>query len=189
MKLSEYAARERIGYRAAWDRFRKGRIDGAYLDDSGHAVVPHPQSVRLSKAVVYARVSSHPQKDDLDRQAERLVQYANARGLQVVSVVKEIASGVNDSRPKLTALLGDGQWGTIVVEHRDRLARVGFGWFDTFLTAQGRVIDVANPAEEDGTDLMEDFLAIIYSFAARMYGRRGAKSRARSALLALSVAS
>lgn len=185
MKLSEYARRNGIQYRSAWERFRKGRIEGAYLDESGHIVVPEPTVVRLPKAAIYARVSSHPQREDLDRQAERLTRYATARGLQVVAVVKEVASGVNDQRPALTKLLANEEWGTLVVEHRDRLTRVGFGWFETFLTQQGRVIDVANPAAEDATDLMEDFCAILYSFAARMYGRRGAKARARAALEAV----
>ncbi len=58
-------------------------------------------------AAVYARVSSHPQKDELDRQADRLVAYANARGYQVVAVVKEVASSVNDKRPHLTKLLAN----------------------------------------------------------------------------------
>ncbi len=177
VKLSVYAKREGILYRAAWMRYKKGRIHGAYMDDSGHVVVPDPMSVRLPMAAVYARVSSHPQKADLDRQADRLVAYANARGFQVVAVVKEVASGVNDHRPKLTKLLGDPEWGTLVVEHKDRLSRVGFGWFEVLLAGQGRRVDVANPAQEDTSDLMADFMAIVYSFAARMYGLRSAKHR------------
>ena len=175
MKLSAYAKRENILYRSAWERFRKGRIPGAYLDDSGHVVVPEPGAVRLPMAAVYARVSSHPQKDDLVRQAERLITYANARGFSVVAVVKEVASGVNDQRPKLTKLLADDSWGTLVVEHKDRLSRVGFGWFEVLLAGQGRRVDVANPAQDDTSDLMADFMAIVYSFAARMYGLRSAK--------------
>ncbi len=185
VKFSEYARREGIVYRTAWERYRHGRIDGAFMDASGHVVVPHPEVTRLGKAVVYARVSSHPQAEDLERQAERLVGYANARGLQVILVVKEIASGVNDFRPKLSKLLQDDSWRTLVVEHRDRLTRVGFGWFELFLSEQGRVVDVANPAQENGTDLMEDFLAIIYSFATRMYGRRGAKARVKAVSVAM----
>ncbi|MHB8343544.1 MAG: IS607 family transposase [Ferrimicrobium sp.] len=175
--MSTYAKREGIGYRAAWDRFRKGRIPGATLDSSGHILVPEPESMLLPMAAVYARVSSHQQKEDLDRQGERLVVYANARGYQVVTVVKEIASGVNDHRPRLTKLLSNPEWGTLVVEHKDRLSRVGFGWFETLLAAQGKKIDVANPAEDDTSDLMADFMAIVYSFATRMYGLRSAKRR------------
>ena len=185
MKLSQYAKREGIGYRAAWQRWRLGRIEGAYLDSSGHVYVPSLQESRLPKVAVYARVSSHPQKDDLVRQSERLVTYAQARGLQVVAVVNEVASGVDDHRPKLTKLLLNEEWGTLVVEHKDRLTRVGFGWFETLLGAQGRVIDVSNPAQEETSDLMADFMSIVYSFAARMYGLRSAKNRTTRLIAAL----
>lgn len=180
MKLSEYAKRNGIGYRAAWNRFKAGKIEGAYINDAGHIVVPEPEDVRLPKAAVYARVSSHKQKDDLDRQAARMVEYANAQGLSVVLVVKEIASGVNDDRKKLTALLNDDSWGTLVVEHKDRLSRVGFNWFEVLLKNQGRRVSVANRAEEATHDLMDDFTSIVYSFAARMYGLRRAKDRTQA---------
>jgi len=181
MKLSEYAQRHGMTYKGAWHRYKTGGIKGAYVDDTGHIWVPEPNEARLPYAAVYARVSSHPQADDLERQCQRMVQYANARGYQVVSVTKEIASGVNDERPKLTKVLQDETWGTLVVEHKDRLTRVGFGWFDVLLQSQGRKIDVANPVQDNVTDLTEDLLSILYSFAARLYGKRGAKSRAQKA--------
>ncbi len=149
------------------------------MDSSGHIIVPEPETMLLPMAAIYARVSSHPQKDDLDRQAERLVTYANARGYQVVAVVKEVASGVNDNRPRLTKLLADPEWGTLIVEHKDRLTRTGFKWFEVLLQSQGKRIDVANPAQDDTSDLMTDFMSIVYSFAARMYGLRSAKGRTK----------
>lgn len=187
MKLSEYAKLNSIHYRTAWERFRTGKIPGAYLDDTGHVVVPHPNEARRQKAAVYARVSSHPQREDLDRQAERLVQYATARGMQVVAVVKETASGVSDTRPKLTKLLGSDEWGTLVVEHRDRLTRMGFTWFEVLLAGQGRAVDVANPAEDDRAELMADLMAIVYSFAARLYGLRRARVRTDRLIAALAA--
>ena len=185
MKLSDYAKRNGIKYRAAWNRFKAGKIEGAYIDGSGHIVVPEPEDIRIPTAAVYARVSSHKQKEDLDRQAARMVEYANAQGLSVAVVVKEIASGVNDDRKKLTALLNDDSWGTLVVEHKDRLSRVGFNWFEVLLAGQGRRVSVANRAQEDTRDLMEDFTSIIYSFAARMYGLRRAKERTNAVREAL----
>lgn len=186
--MSVYARREGIKYRAAWNRFHAGKIDGAFLDDSGHIVVPDPQVAHVGRAAVYARVSTHKQRDDLARQAERMVGFANAAGLSVVAVVKEVASGVNDSRPKLTALLRDETWGTLVVEHKDRLSRVGFGWFEVLLAGQGRRVVVANAAGEETRDLMDDFLSIIYSFAARLYGLRSARRRTNQVIAALETA-
>jgi predicted site-specific integrase-resolvase len=185
VKLSEYARRNGIKYRAAWNRYKAGKIPGAYMDDSGHVVVPEPQVAKVGLAAVYARVSSAKHKDDLVRQRDRMVGFANAAGLSVVQVVAEVASGVNDSRPKLTALLEDDSWGTLVVEHRDRLTRVGFKWFEVLLARCGKRIVVANAAQEETSDLVNDFVSITYSFATRMYGPRSARSRTDAAVEAL----
>ena len=111
--------------------------------------------------------------------------FANAAGVSVVNVVREVASGVSETRPKLTALLEDDSWGTLVVEHKDRLSRVGFHWFEVVLAAQGRRVVVANSAEEHTADLMDDFVWIIYSFAVRLYGLRSARRRTDAAVAAL----
>lgn len=187
MKLSEYAARNNIKYRAAWNRFKAGKIEGAFMDGNGHIVVPDPQHALIGKAAVYARVSTHKQKADLERQAERMIEFANAAGLSVVSVTKEVASGVNDQRPKLTALLKSDEWGTLVVEHKDRLARVGFGWFEVLLEAQGKRVVVADAATEEKADLLDDFVSIIYSFAARLYGLRSGRRRTDRLIAALNA--
>jgi putative resolvase len=68
-------------------------------------------------------------------------------------VVKEIASGVNDSRPKLLALLKDPTITLIVVEHKDRLTRFGFRYIETLLGLAGRQIEVVNVAENNRKDL------------------------------------
>jgi predicted site-specific integrase-resolvase len=91
--------------------------------------------------------------------------------------VKEIASGVNESRPKLLALLKDHQTTQIVVEHKDRLTRFGFRYLETLLALQGRTIEVVNVAEIDQADLIADLVAIVYSFTARLYGQRRAKRK------------
>ena len=89
----------------------------------------------------------------------------------------EAASGLNDSRPKLTALLRDASIGVIVVEHRDRLTRFGFNYIATLLEMQGRRVEVVFP-DETKDDLVADFIAVITSMSARLYGRRGNKHRA-----------
>lgn len=190
MKLSQYAARHDIQYRAAWNRFHAGKIPGAFQDALGRIRVPDvapEEEGREQLAAVYARVSTHKQRDDLARPATRMVGFANAGGLSVVAVVREVASGVNDARPRLTALLRDETWGTLVVEHKDRLSRVGFGWFCVLLGLQGRRILVADAASEQTTDLMDDFVSIIYSFAARLYGLRSARRRTDQVLTTLGV--
>lgn len=177
MKLSQYAKQQGISYRTALRWFRAGTIKG-YQAPTGTIIVqedelPH----QVQKVAIYARVSSAEHRANLERQAERLVQYCEARGYQVTRVVKEIASGVNDSRPKLLALLKDTSITLLVVEHRDRLTRFGFHYLETLLETQGRSIEVVNIAENDKEDLLADLVAIVYSFTARLYGQRRAKRK------------
>lgn len=185
MKLSEYAALHNIGYRAAWNRFKAGKIDGAVLDETGHVFIPSDTDKLRDKAVVYARVSSAKQRDDLKRQAQRLREFAVSRGYEVVLVVEEVASGVKDDRKKLTRVLRHSDsWGVLIVEHADRLTRVGFGWFQTFLGLLDKEILVADATESvDGR--REDIFDLLYCFAASEYGRRGAEHRAERAQRAL----
>jgi predicted site-specific integrase-resolvase len=136
---------------------------------------------------VYARVATRKQREDLDRRAQRMTEFANAAGLSVVAVIKEARSGVSDTRPKLTAMLKEDSWGTLVVEHQDRLSRVGFGWFDVLLGVQGRRIVVADAATEDNADLLEDFVSLIYSCAAGLYGVRSARRRTDEVIVALDI--
>src|SRR5262249_5910435 len=127
------------------------------------------------KVAIYARVSSPEQREQLERQVARLADYCAARGYQVARVVKEVASGVHDSRPKLLALLKDASVTRIVVEHRDRLTRLGFHSLETVLQAHGRTIEVVNLAENDKEDVFADLVAIVSSFTAQLYGQRRAK--------------
>ena len=143
MKLSQYAKQQGISYSTALRWWHQGVIRG-YQAPSGTIIVeaeakPHTREDRVA---IYARVSSAEHRENLERQVERLVQYCTVRGYQVTQIVKEIASGVNDSRPKLLGLLKDQQTTRIVVEHKDRLTRFGFRYLETLLALQGRTIEV-----------------------------------------------
>jgi predicted site-specific integrase-resolvase len=177
MKLSQYAKHQGISYRTALRWWRAGQIKG-YQAATGTIIVTEGEKPALpssEKVAIYARVSSAEHKANLERQAEHLVQYCEARGYQVTQVVKEIASGVNDSRPKLLSLLKDTSITRIVVEHKDRLTRFGFRYIETLLDTQGRTIEVVTMAENDKEDLIQDLASIVYSLCARLYGQRRAK--------------
>ena len=178
MKLSQYAKQQGFSYSTAL-RWRHQSVIRGYQAPSGTIIVeaeakPHTREDRVA---IYARVSSAEHRENLERQVERLVQYCTVRGYQVTQIVKEIASGVNDSRSKLLALLKDHQTTRIVVEHKDRLTRFGFRYLETLLELQGRTIEVVNVAENDKGDLLADLVAIVYSFTARLYGQRRAKRK------------
>jgi putative resolvase len=177
MKLSQYAKQQGISYRTALRWFRAGTIQG-YQAPSGTIIVTEQEPVQtVHNVAIYARVSSSDHRENLERQAERLIQYCTLRGYQVALVVKEIASGVTDSRPKLLSLLKDTSITRVVVEHPDRLTRFGFHYLDALFSVQGRAIEVVNPAENDKEEVLADLASIIYSFCARLYGQRRAKRK------------
>jgi putative resolvase len=174
MKLSAYAKQLGISYKTAWRWYVDGKLD-AYQADSGTIIVREQQDAPVGIAL-YARVSSADQKNELERQLARLQTYALAKGYKVDKLVTELASGLNDTRPKLTALLKDKSIGLIVVEHRERLTRFGFNYIVNLLEVQGRSVEVIFP-NETKDDLIEDIMAVITSMCARLYGRRGNKNR------------
>jgi putative resolvase len=167
-----------VSYKTAFRWWRAGRLD-AYQLDTGTIIVrdPLPETLSPKGIALYARVSTQGQKADLDRQLERLKNYAASRGYQVTKIVQEIAFGMNDTRPKLLKLLTDPQIGKIVVEHRDRLTRFGFVCIEQLFALQGRSLEVLFPTDTK-YDLVEDFIAVITSMASRIYGRRHSKERA-----------
>jgi predicted site-specific integrase-resolvase len=185
MKLSQYAKQQGISYRTALRWWQAGHIKGYQISTGTILVTEDEPAPKNEKVATYARVSSAEHKENLERQSERLSQYCTARGYQVMLVVKEIASGVNDSRPKLLSLLKDSSITRIVVEHKDRLTRFGFRYLETLLEAQGRAIEVVNMAENDKEDVIADMVAIISSFTARLYGQRRAKRKAERLVAAL----
>jgi len=140
---------------------------------------PAPERTRCA---IYARESSSENKAALESQLDGLRRYAEAKGYQIAYVVKEVASGVNDNRPKLKALLEKKDFDVLLVEHKDRLTRFGFGWFEALCPFR---LEVVNVAENCTNDLMEDLVAILTSFSARLYGQRRGRKKTDAAIRAL----
>jgi putative resolvase len=130
---------------------------------------------------LYARVSSHAEKPDLDRQVARLTAWAADAGGQVVRVEAEVGSGMNGSRAKVRRLLADPKVTTVVVEHLDRLGRMNTELVESALSAQGRRLVVLDDGEVDD-DLVRDMVEVLTSLCARLYGRRSARNRALKAV-------
>jgi len=146
---------------------------------SGTILVDTLVDEQPSTVALYARVSSHDQRNDLDRQLARLSQYAAERDLHVVESVAEVGSGLNGERRKLLRVLSDVTIGAVVVEHRDRFARFGSEYLEAALAASGRRLIVVDSSEMND-DLVQDMIAVLTSFCARLYGRRSARNRAIS---------
>ena len=174
--LKQYADEQHIKYRAAWNRYREGKLPGAYKNETGKIIVPYGAE-KPDYTICYARVSSSQNKSNLDSQAARLASYCAANGWAVQEIVKECASGLNDERPKLLKILRNTDVTRLVVEHKDRLTRFGFNYIKVLLDYKGCTVVIINEAANDKEDLMQDFVSLVTSFVARLYGLRRSKRR------------
>ena len=155
-----------------------------YADDNRIATIRNAAGQRLfdvdgflrlsvaASTICYCRVSSHKQRDDLERQAERLASiYPQSE------VIKDIGSGLNFKRKGLLTILGRlvrGEKLKIVVAHRDRLARFGVDALRFLIEANGGELMVLDPYVETSkeAELTADLLAILHHFSCRMHGQR-----------------
>ena len=166
---------EGVKYRAIWNRIKKGQVEIERTSTGKIRVIVDEN--KLERVAVYCRVNSSENKDNLERQKERVLNYCAAKGYQIEKVVCEIGSGLNDNRKKLEALLNDISITMIVVEHADRFSRFGMNYIEKLMALLGRKIEVINKQDNDRDDLMQDFVSIITSFTARLYGQRRTKRK------------
>lgn len=189
MKLSEYAKKHGVTYRTAYNHYKNGWIKNAKQLESGTIII-YDEFVSTKNneyIVTYSRVSCSENKDNLERQSQRLSDFCFARGWVVNESISEIASGLNDKRPKLNKILSNRRVTKIIVEHKDRLTRFGFNYLQILLKNYGCEIIVINEADNDTNDLIQDFISIITSFCARIYGQRRTKRKTEKIIKELSL--
>jgi len=183
IKLSEWAKQNGLTYKGAYRLFRIGKLPCQVKQLATGTIIVYPDQEQPSKVALYGRVSSHDQKDDLKRQMERLRGFAASKGMIIAIEKSEIASGLNGRRKGLLSLLNNKSISTIIVEYRDRLSRFGIEYIEALLNASGRQLIVMNEGEQKD-DIVQDFIDIVTSMCARIYGKRSAKNRAKRALQA-----
>lgn len=134
------------------------------------------------KAGLYSRVSTRKQAEsgNLERQTQRLKEYAQVAGLDTVEVYEEIASGLNENRPQLRKLMKAitaGKVNVVVVEYKDRLARFGYAYLELFCKSHGARIEAIEEkaSDDENEELVKDLISVVTSFSARIYGRRGGR--------------
>ncbi|MFG2996821.1 IS607 family transposase [Streptomyces sp. NPDC048340] len=185
MNLTEWARVQGIHPQTAYKWFREGTLPVPAQRVGPRTILVNVEASAVPEAVggvgLYARVSSHDQRADLERQVARLADWAAKAGHQVVRVESETGSGMNGSRTKARRLLADPRVTTVVVEHKDRLGRMNVELVEAALSATGRRLVVLDDGEAED-DLVRDMVEVLTSFCARLYGRRSAKNRARKAL-------
>ena len=181
--ISEFAERVNVSISTLrrWDASRefpaKKRPSGhRYYDESDVRKLLNLTPEEMRKVIVYCRVSSHGQKDDLASQIEAMETYCLGAGIAVDDWIKEIGGGMNFKRKKFIALMDGivaGEVKHLIIAHKDRLVRFGFDFVQHLADRHGCKIEVVNqeslsPQEE----MTEDLLAIVPTFSCRLYGMR-----------------
>ena len=131
--------------------------------------------------VIYARVSTRNQKDDLQNQVDFLKQFCNAKGMIVNQCIEEFGSGLNYNRKKWNKLLDDvmgNKIKTIVITNKDRFIRFGYDWFEKFCGKfNTKIIIVKTETLSPKEELVQDMIAILHEFRCRLYGLRKYKNQ------------
>ena len=135
----------------------------------------------IRDTVIYARVSTRNQKDDLQNQVEFLKQFCNAKGIIVNQCIEDFGSGLNYNRKKWNKLLDEvmeNKIKTIVISNKDRFIRFGYDWFEKFCEKfNTNIIIVNNETLSPNEELVQDIISILHVFSCRLYGLRKYKNQ------------
>lgn len=192
-RVHEFA--ERIGKSTStlrrWDK--EGRLK-AKRHPSGHRFYSEAD-VRLAlgvapkdrQTIVYCRVSSASQKDDLKSQVAAMEQFCLAGSIPVDEWIAEVGGGMNFKRKRFLRTMEQIQAGEVarlLIAHRDRLVRFGFDYFEHMANENGCEVTVVNQESlSPQQEMVEDLLAIVHTFSCRLYGLRKYKKKIREDLL------
>lgn len=133
------------------------------------------------KIIIYTRVSTNNQKDDLLNQVNFLQNFINSKGIIVDQIIQDVGSGLNYKRKKWNELLDEvmeNKIDTIIVSNKDRFIRFGFEWFERFLGKfNTKILVVNNELLSPQEELVQDIISILHVFSCRIYGLRKYKKR------------
>ena len=190
LKPREFCEIVGISYQTFKKWVRNGRVRVVRLS-SGRLRVPYSEVERILgrrpetcevRAVIYARVSSSDQKTDLERQIQYLTQYCSAKGYKVIDVLSDVASGLKTNRRGLLKLFNyvvNKKVDVVVITYKDRLTRFGFEYLEYFFRQFGARVEVVygEVPKDAYQELVEDLIAIITSFAGKLYGMRSHRKK------------
>ena len=137
------------------------------------------------KTVIYCRVSSGGQKNDLASQKRAMQEFCLASGIAIGELIEEIGGGMNFKRKRFLDIMQrieTGDIGLLIIAHKDRLVRFGFDYLDWFASEHGCKIIVANQEKlSPHQEMVEDLMAIVHCFSSRLYGLRSYKKKIKEA--------
>lgn len=135
---------------------------------------------KTKKVIGYCRVSSHKQKDDLERQIENVKTYMIAKGYSF-DVITDIGSGINYNKKGLNRLIDmitNSEVEKIVILYKDRLLRFGFEIIENLCNKYGTNIEIIDNTEKtEEQELVEDLIQIVTIFNCRLQGKRANKAK------------
>lgn len=172
------------------DWHKKGSFVPQHITDGGTRYYSQEQlnhflgikgiEAKTKKVIGYCRVSSHKQKDDLERQIDNVKTYMIARGYQF-DVITDIGSGINYNKKGLNQLIDmitNSEIEKIVILYKDRLLRFGFEIIENLCNKYGAAIEIIDNTEKtEEQELVEDLIQIVTVFSCRLQGKRANKAK------------
>ena len=170
-----------------WDK--EGKLKPTYVTENGYRYysedllnkfrnIKNVNKIK-KKNILYARVSTKNQKDDLDRQVDNLKQYAYSKGYSF-EIITDIGSGINYKKEgllKMINLVECGEVDKIIVLYKDRLIRFGYDLIEYICKLNDTKIEIVdNSTISKEQELTEDLIQIITVFANKLYGARSKKT-------------
>ena len=171
-----------------WDK--NGKLKPVRVEDTGYRYYSQEQlnhflglklEKQINKKIIgYCRVSSHKQKDDLERQIENVKTYMYAKGYQF-EIITDIGSGINYNKKGLNQIIDmvtNSEVEKIVVLYKDRLIRFGYELIENLCNKFGTIIEIIDNTEKtEQQELVEDLVQIITVFSCKLQGKRANKAR------------
>ena len=171
-----------------WDK--NGKLKPVRVEDTGYRYYSQEQlnhflglklEKQINKKIIgYCRVSSHKQKDDLERQIENVKTYMYAKGYQF-EIITDIGSGINYNKKGLNQIIDmvtNSEVEKIVVLYKDRLVRFGYELIENLCNKFGTIIEIIDNTEKtEQQELVEDLVQIVTVFSCRLQGKRANKAK------------
>lgn len=154
-------------------------LDNGYYDYEEKSVYDFLNKDINRKIVIYARVSTKKQKDDLQNQIELLKNFCFQNGYTINEVYSDIASGITfENRIDLFKLIDEiinNKIEKIIITYKDRLSRIGFDFFKTLFNKFGCeiiVISEVGSNKLDREEIFEEIISLLHCYSMKMYSKR-----------------
>jgi predicted site-specific integrase-resolvase len=175
-------SREHLSRLVKQGKIRTTKLPNGYYDYKDDDVYSYAGKTRQKLNIIYARVSTGKQKNDLVNQLENLEKFCAAQGFTIHRSYFDIASGIDFEKRKyffeMLDLIIDRQVNRLFITYKDRLSRVGFGLFKHLFNKFGTEIIVINETGNeklDSEEIFNEIISLIHCFSMKHYSKRRLK--------------